>query len=79
MDPGSLPITGPGAGTWAETLCRQRGPECLRVLQGLLALAEKHPAVQINQACQLARSHDAWHLREVRELLARRPRTTVIN
>ncbi len=64
-------LLGPGAGTWAERLYQQRGPECLRVLQGLLALAEKHPAPQINQACQLALSHDAWHLSDLRALLAR--------
>jgi transposase len=64
-------LLGQGAGTWAETLYQQRGPESLRVLQGLLALAEKHPAPQINQACQLALTHDAWHLRDLRELLAR--------
>jgi transposase len=64
-------LLGAGAGTWAETLYQQRGAECLRVLQGLLALAEKHPAPQIDQACQLALTHGAWQLREVRELLAR--------
>ncbi len=64
-------LLGAGAGTWAETLYQQRGAECLRVLQGLLALAEKHPAPQIDQACQLALTHGAWRLREVRELLAR--------
>ena len=64
-------LLGPGAGTWAEGLYQQRGPESLRVLQGLLALAEKHPAPQLDQACQLALTHDAWHLRDLRELLAR--------
>jgi transposase len=64
-------LLGPGSGTWAETLYRQRGPESLRVLQGLLALAEKHPAAQLNQACQLALTHGAWHLRDLRALLAR--------
>lgn len=64
-------LLGSGAGTWAETLYRQRGPESLRVLQGLLSLAEKHPAAQLNQACQLALTHGAWHLRDLRELLAR--------
>jgi hypothetical protein len=64
-------LLGPGAGTWAEQLYRQRGPESLRVLQGLLALAEKHPAQQLDQACQLALTHDAWHLRDLRELLTR--------
>jgi hypothetical protein len=62
---------GQGAGTWAEQLYQQRGPECLRVLQGLLALAEKHPVPQLNQACQLALTHGAWRLRDLRELLAR--------
>jgi len=64
-------LLGQGAGTWAETLYQQRGPESLRVLQGLLSLAEKHPAPQINQACQLALAHGAWHLSDLRELLAR--------
>jgi transposase len=64
-------VLGQGAGTWAETLYQQRGAESLRVLQGLLALAEKHPVPQLDQACQLALTHDAWHLRDLRELLAR--------
>ena len=57
-------LLGREAGTWAEGLYQQRGPESLRVLQGLLALAEKHPAPQLNQACRLALTHGAWHLRE---------------
>jgi transposase len=64
-------LLGQGAGTWAERLYQQRGPESLRVLQGLLALAEKHPAAQLDQACQLALTHGAWHLRELRSLLDR--------
>jgi hypothetical protein len=34
-------------------------------------LAEKHPAAQLDQACQLALTHGAWHLRDLRGLLAR--------
>jgi len=64
-------LLGQGAGTWAQRLYQRRGAESLRVLQGLLALAEKHPASQLDQACQLALTHDAWHLRDVRELLVR--------
>jgi len=64
-------LVGQGAGAWARQLYQQRGPECLRVLQGLLTLAEKHPAAQLNAACQLALTHGAWRLRDVRELLAR--------
>jgi hypothetical protein len=64
-------LLGSGAGSWAESLYQQRGAESLRVLQGLLALAEKHSAPQIDQACQLALTQDAWHLRDLRELLVR--------
>ncbi len=64
-------LLGSGAETWAESLYQQRGPESLRVLQGLLALAEKHPTPQLDHACQLALTHGAWHLRDLRELLAR--------
>ena len=64
-------LLGPGAGRWAQTLYQQRGAESLRVLQGLLALAEKHPAPHLDQACQLALTHGAWHLRDLRELLVR--------
>jgi transposase len=64
-------LLGQEAGTWAESLYQQRGAESLRVLQGLLALAEKHPAPQLDQACQLALTHGAWHLRDLRELLVR--------
>jgi transposase len=64
-------LLGPGAGTWAESLYQQRGAESLRVLQGLLALAEKHPTPQLDQACQLALTHGAWRLRDLRELLVR--------
>jgi hypothetical protein len=64
-------LLGQGAGTWAETLYQRRGPESLRVLQGLLALAEKHPAPQLDQACRLAITHSGWHLCDLRELLAR--------
>lgn len=62
-------LLGQEAGTWAEQLYQNRGPQSLRVLQGLLALAEKHPSAQLNQACQLALTHGSWHLSELRALL----------
>ena len=64
-------LLGRSASAWAQALYQQRGAECLRVLQGLLALAEKHPAVQVDRACELALTHGAWRLRDLRELLAR--------
>jgi hypothetical protein len=63
-------LLGNSAGSWAEALYQNRGAQSLRVLQGLLALAEKHPATQLNQACQLALTHGSWHLADLKALLA---------
>jgi len=64
-------LLGFSAGTWAEQLYQSRGPQSLRVLQGLLALAEKHQAPRIDKACQLALTHGSWHLSDLKQLLAR--------
>lgn len=64
-------LLGKHSGTWAETMFAQRGPQGIRVLQGLLSLAEKHPVAQLERACQLAVAHGAWRLRDLRELMAR--------
>ena len=63
-------LLGIDAGTWAEHLYQNRGPQSLRVLQGLLAMAEKHPVTQLNQACRLALTHGSWHLSDLKLLLA---------
>jgi transposase len=63
-------LLGTDAGTWAEHLYQNRGPQSLRVLQGLLYLAGKHPVGKLNQACQLALTHGSWHLSELKQLLA---------
>jgi transposase len=63
-------LLGSSAGTWAEQLYQNRGAQSLRVLQGLLALAEKHPVARINQTCQLALTHGSWHLSDLKGLLA---------
>lgn len=57
-------------GTWAEEVIKQRGPQGLRVLQGLLSLVEKHPSAQLEAACRKAIEHGSWRLREVKELLS---------
>jgi transposase len=64
-------LLGRSTGAWAQALYRQRGAECLRVLQGLLAMAEKHSPAHLDQACQLALGHGAWRLKDLRELIAR--------
>lgn len=64
-------LIGKHSGSWAQEMFAQRGPQSMRVLQGLVALAAKYPAVQLERACQLALLHGAWRLRDLRELLAR--------
>jgi transposase InsO family protein len=63
---------GPHTHGWAETMLNTRGIEGLRVLQGLLALANRHSAMDLDQACQTALSYSAFRLRTLRQLLKRR-------
>src|SRR5438477_3498566 len=63
---------GPQSGRWAEAMLAQRGIQGLRVLSGLISLAQHHAATQIEQACEVAHSHAAYRLRDVRALLQRR-------
>jgi transposase len=63
-------LIGPRTGTWAEAMHRQRGPQGLRVLLGLLQLAEKHPVGALEQAAGTATHHGAWRLRDLKRLLA---------
>ncbi len=64
---------GPLTGTWAEGMHQTRGPQSLRVMQGLLQLAEKHPAAALEKAAGLATHHGTWRLRDLirRTALAR--------
>lgn len=49
-----------------------RGIEGHRVLQGLLSLSHRYTADQIEQACDIAWRHGAYHLRSVRKLIDRK-------
>jgi transposase len=60
---------GPQAARWAEAMLEARGIEGVRVLQGLLALARKHPADALENACKSALSHQIFRLRGLRGLL----------
>jgi transposase len=62
-------LLGPHTGTWAEQMNTQRGPQGLRVMQGLLQLAEKHPVAQLERAAQVATHHAAWRLRDLKRLI----------
>jgi len=60
---------GAQTGTWAEQMMAQRGPQGMRVMLGLLHLAEKHPAAELERAAQTAAHHGAWRLRDLKRLL----------
>jgi len=62
-------LIGPLTGTWAEAMHHTRGPQSLRVMQGLLQLAEKHPAAELEKAARVATHHGTWRLRDLKRLL----------
>lgn len=62
-------LIGPLTGTWAQAMHEARGPQGLRVLLGLLQLAEKHPSEALEKATRLATHHGTWRLRDVKRLL----------
>ena len=52
-------------------MTQTRGVEGIRVLQGLKALASKHAATALDEACETALAHGAWRLRTIREMARR--------
>jgi transposase len=60
---------------WAEAMLQSRGVAGVRVLQGLLHLARKHPREGLEKACAAAHAHGAYRLRTVRALLKRQDAT----
>lgn len=66
-------LIGKHTGTWAEQMYKARGPQAIRVLQGLLSLAEKHPVGELERAGQQALEYGAWRLRDLRALLEHSP------
>ena len=62
---------GAHAAGWAQTVITTRGVVGVRVLQGLLSLAQKHPPRDLDKACEIAASYDSYRLRTIRTLLKR--------
>jgi len=62
---------GPATARWSEDLVEHRGIASVRVLMGLLNLAKRHSSNDIEKACDVARSHRAFKLRAIRELIKR--------
>ncbi|MBD3320620.1 MAG: IS21 family transposase, partial [Chitinivibrionales bacterium] len=60
---------GPHAARWSEAVVKKRGVEAVRVLLGLLNLANRHSWIEIERACETAWSHRSFNLRAVRELI----------
>jgi transposase len=68
---GQVRRLGPHSLRWAEAMLGARGVEGVRVLQGLLNLAHRHPGDAIERACAIALSHGAYRLRTLRVLIDR--------
>ena len=62
---------GPHTQQWAESMIQARGIQGVRVLQGLLSLANRHPDKDIERACEIAQTHGTYRLRTIRELIKR--------
>jgi transposase len=65
-------LIGPHTHGWSKAMLDTRGIEGVRVLVGLHALAKRHPSDVLEDACEIAHSHDAFHLRAIRQLIKRR-------
>jgi transposase len=68
---GKVRRIGPHSVRWAEAVIAGRGVEGVRVLQGLLNLAQRHPGEALERACDVALSYGADRLRTIRSLLKR--------
>lgn len=64
-------LIGDGAGRWAETVLQERGVHGMRLVMGLVSLAQRHRDVQIDEACRVAQTYGAHRLRDLRILLKR--------
>jgi transposase len=62
---------GPDADLWARAMIDERGIEGVRVLQGFVSLASRHPASVINRASRVALTSRLFRLRPLRELCKR--------
>lgn len=62
---------GTHANRWSQAMLKTRGIQGVRVLQGLLSLANRHPHERIDRACEIALSHGALRLRTLRTLIRR--------
>jgi transposase len=62
---------GPHTDRWARAMLQDRGVEGIRVLSGLVHLGKRYRYSQIEQACEVALTHNAFRLRTIRQLIQR--------
>jgi transposase len=72
---GQVRRLGPHSTRWAEGVIATRGIEGVRVLQGLLSLARRHPVADLERACATAAASGCYRLRTVRALIGRQAAT----
>lgn len=65
---------GEEASRWAMAMLEERGIEGVRVLQGFVGLAKKHPPYAINHASSVALRSNLFRLRPLKELIKRTSR-----
>jgi hypothetical protein len=64
-------LIGPNADQWAQAMIKARGIKGVRVLVGLLNLANHIDDTSIDNACEIALTHEAFRLRTIRQLVQR--------
>jgi len=64
-------LIGTNADKWAQAMLKARGIPGIRVLVGLLNLVNHHDYEAIDKACEIARTHNAFRLRTIRQLIQR--------
>lgn len=68
---GRASLIGPHTARWAREMLEVRGIQGVRVLVGLRSLTGRYRDAQIEQACEIALTHNAFRLRAIRELIKR--------
>jgi len=68
---GQVSLIGEHSQKWAAAMLLERGVAGIRVLQGLIHLANRHDIAAVERACRVALTHQAFHLRAIRELIKR--------
>ncbi len=63
---------GEHADRWAQEVIHSRGIEGIRAVIGLLGLADRQSCPLIDKACEIAISYGAYHLKNVRRLIAQK-------